>query len=179
MSVTPNTQGDKSHPIASWRGPAGFGFNRCMPTDYRFSSAFVARLLGGVLVLVGLLVLLLAALVALFGMPAAVLSAGVVAGLLAFLGCGLLLVRGGAVVRLDEDGYRVRLVRGAGVKQARWKDVEDVVATTVGGQPCVVLRLRDGRTTTLPLGVLAADKDRFARDLQAHLDRGHGYRPLR
>ena len=177
--MTPNTAGDKSHPEAGWRGPGDFGFNRGMPTDYRFSSAFVARMLGGLLVLVGALVLLLAALVALVGLPAAVLSAGVVAGLLAFLGCGMLLVRGGAVVRLDEYGYRVRLVRGAGVKQARWKDVEDVVAGTVGGQPYLMLRLRDGRATTLPVGLLAGDKDRFARDLQTHLDRGHGYRPLR
>ncbi len=38
---------------------------------------------------------------------------------------------GATVVRLDEHGYRVRFVRGAGVTPGRWKDVEDVVATTV------------------------------------------------
>jgi hypothetical protein len=150
-----------------------------MASDYRFSSAFVARLLGGVLVLVGAVVLVLALLVALAGLPVGVLSAGVVVGLLVFLATGLLLVRGGAVVRLDDDGYRVRLVRGAGVKQARWKDVEDVVTTTVAGQPCVQLRLRDGRTTTLPVGVLAGDNETFVRGLQQRLDTGHGYRPLR
>ena len=30
--------------------------------------------------------------------------------------------------------------------------------------PCVVLRLRDGRTTTIPVGVLAVDRERFVRD---------------
>ena len=55
------------------------------------------------------------------------------------------------MVRLDDEGYQVRFVRGAGVKQARWKDVEDVVATTVADERCVVLRLRDGRTTTIPV----------------------------
>ena len=35
--------------------------------------------------------------------------------------------------------------------------------------PCVVLRLRDGRTTTIPVGVLAVDKDEFVRELQGRL----------
>ena len=35
--------------------------------------------------------------------------------------------------RLDEDGYRVRLVRGAGVRAARWRDVEDAVAASPRG----------------------------------------------
>ena len=82
------------------------------------------------------------------------------------------------VVRLDEGGYRVRSVRGAGVREARWKDVEDVTAPTVRGQRCVVLRLRDGRTTTIPVDVLAGSPDAFVRDLQEHLDAGHGYRRL-
>ena len=65
---------------------------------------------------------------------------------------GLAVLRRRDVVRLDETGYRVRYVRGAGVRQAPWKDVEDVTAPTVEGQRCVVLRLRDGRTTTMPGG---------------------------
>ncbi|MGZ4699431.1 MAG: hypothetical protein ACXVY4_18375 [Oryzihumus sp.] len=149
-----------------------------MPSDYRFSSALKARLMGGTLVLVGVVVLILVALVAVLHLPALVLSVGLVVALVAFLATGLLLTRGGTVVRLDEEGYRVRMVRGAGVGAARWKDVEDVVATTVAGAPCVVLRLRDGRTTTVPVGTLAGDPDAFVRDLQQHLNRGHGYRPL-
>ena len=43
---------------------------------------------------------------------------------------------------------------------------------------CVELRLRDGRTTTIPVGVLAVDREEFVRELQARLQRGHGLRPL-
>ena len=72
---------------------------------------------------------------------------------------GFALTRGITVMRLDDAGYRVRFVRGAGVQQARWTDVEDVVATTVVGERCVVLRLRDGRTTTLPVRLLATSRE--------------------
>ncbi len=149
-----------------------------MPTDYRFAHPLVVRLMGGVLVLAGLVVLLLALLVAAFDLPSAVLSVGVVVALLAFLATGLLLTKGATVVRLDELGYRVRWVRGAGVRQAPWLDVEDAAATTVAGQRCLVIRLRDGRTTTVPVDVLAGTADGFVRELQQHLNRGHGYRPL-
>ncbi len=43
---------------------------------------------------------------------------------------------------------------------------------------CLELRLRDGRTTTIPVGVLAVDKEEFVRELQGRLQRGHGLRPL-
>ena len=65
------------------------------------------------------------------------------------------------VVHLDEAGYRVRLIRGAGVREARWKEVEDAVTATARDLPCVVLRLTDGRTTTIPVEALAADRDDF------------------
>jgi hypothetical protein len=81
------------------------------------------------------------------------------------------------VVRSSADGYAVRLVRGAGVTQARWTDVEDAVTTTRHDVPCVVLRLRDGRTTTIPVGVLAVDKDQFVRELQDRLQVARGLRP--
>jgi hypothetical protein len=150
-----------------------------MASTYRFSSAFTARLLGTVLVAVGVLVLVLALLVALLDLPGVVLLAGVLVGLAALLATGVLLRRGADVVSLGEEGYRVRLVRGAGVTAARWTDVEDVAATVVDRVPCVVVRLRDGRTTTIPAGVLAGSPDDFVRDLQQHLNRGHGYRPVR
>ena len=64
------------------------------------------------------------------------------------------------------------------MKEAGWKDVEDAVTATARGVPCVVLRLRDGRTTTIPVDALAADREAFVRDLRAHLQRGQGLRPL-
>ena len=151
-----------------------------MSSNYRFAAPFIVRMMGSGLVAVGVLVLVWAGLALAFSLPGAVLSTGllvaVVLWLLVLGGLGVL--RGGDVVRLDETGYQVRFVRGAGVRQAPWKDVEDVTAPTVEGQRCVVLRLRDGRTTTVPVDVLAGSSDAFVKDLQQHLNRGHGYRRL-
>ena len=148
------------------------------PSDYRLSAPFAVRMLGAVLALAGLLVLTTVTLVALLSWPVAVLSAVLLVTLAGVLAVGFVLSRRATVVRLDDTGYTVRLVRGAGVKTGRWKDVEDVVATTVEGARCVVLRLRDGRTTTIPVGILAVPAEDFVRDLQQHLNRGHGYRPV-
>jgi hypothetical protein len=137
-------------------------------------------MLGIGLVAVGVLVLVWAGLAVALSLSGAVLSTGLlVAVVLWLLVLGsVVALRRGDVVRLDETGYRVRFVRGAGVRQASWKDVEDVTAPTVEGQRCVLLRLRDGRTTTVPVDVLAGSSDAFVKDLQQHLNRGHGYRRL-
>ena len=149
-------------------------------SSYRFAGPFIVRLMGLGLAAVGLLVLVFAGLAALLSLPGAALSAGLLVALVAWLGVlvGFTLLRRREVVRLDEVGYRVRFVRGAGVRQAGWKDVEDATAPTVEGDRCVVLRLRDGRTTTIPVDVLVGSAEAFVQDLQEHLNRGHGYRPL-
>ena len=72
---------------------------------------------------------------------------------------------------LSDEGYQVRFVRGAGVKRARWGDVDDAVTADVAGAPCVVLRLKDGRTTSIPVEVLAVERDAFVRDVKEHLTR--------
>ena len=151
-----------------------------MSSSYRFAAPFIVRMAGVGLVAVGVLVLALAGLVAALSLPDAVLSTGLVVAVVLCLVvlASLAVLRRRDVVRLDDTGYRVRSVRGAGVRQAPWKDVEDVTAPTVEGQRCVVLRLRDGRTTTIPVDVLAGSADAFVRDLQQHLNRGHGYRRL-
>jgi hypothetical protein len=149
-------------------------------SNYRFAGPFIVRLVGLALAGVGVLVLLLTVL-AVTLVRRDVGGTGVVVGLAAALVvglCALAVVRRTVVVRLDDTGYQVRLVRGAGVQRAGWTEVEDVAATTVAGDRCVVLRLRDGRTTTIPVDVLAGNSDDFVRDLQRHLNRGHGYRPL-
>ncbi len=149
------------------------------PTSaYRLAPALVVRLMGAAMVTAGLLLLVLTVLVIALDLPTAVLSVGVVALVLVVLATGWLLRRRASVVRLDESGYQVRWVRGAGVAHGRWKDVEDVLATTVAGERCVVLRRRDGSTTTIPVDILAGSADDFVRDLQQHLNRGHGYRRL-
>jgi len=150
--------------------------NQDVPSDYRFSQALAVRFLGLSLVAVGAAVLLVAVLVGVLALPSVVLTVAVVLAVLLVLAAGVLASRRGYVVRLDEVGYRVRFVRGAGVTQARWRDVEDVVATTVAGERCVVLRLKDGRTSTVPVTALAGDPADFVKDLQRHLNQGHGYR---
>ncbi len=148
-----------------------------MVSEYRLSAAFVVRLTGVLLLAVGVLVVVLAVLTAVLGVPVVVLPVGAVVLLLGAVGL-VLLARRTVVVRLGETGYTVRYVRGAGVHQAPWLDVEDAVATVVERERCVVLRLRDGSTTTIPVDVLGVQPDDFVRTLQQHLNRGHGYRPL-
>ena len=154
-----------------------------MPThtsvvDYDVAPQVRARVMGAFLVLLGVLVCLTTVVVSLLQLPLGVMSVLVVLAVVAVLGGGLLLARRTYVVRADADGYRVRLVRGAGVRAARWQDVEDVVATRVAGARCVQLRLRNGGTTTIPVDVLAIDGDDFVRELQNRLDHGHGYRRI-
>jgi hypothetical protein len=112
--------------------------------EYRLAPAVVLRSAGAAFVLLAVAVLALSVVTALAGWS--FLVVGVVAGL------GLLGVLG-----------------GAGVKRARWADVAQASTAEVGGQPCVVLALRDGRTTTVPVGVLAGDRDEFVTRVRALL----------
>ena len=142
-----------------------------MPSEYRLSPLLAARMLGAVLAVLGLLVFLATAVVVLLAAPVWILSVTVVACVVGVFAAGWFLTRRTYVVRLDEVGYHVRFVRGVGVDRAPWTDVEDAVTTTVAGAPCVVLRLRDGRSTTIPVEVLAGDRDTFVQQLREHLDR--------
>ena len=148
------------------------------PTLYRLAPAVVARFLGLALVALALVLFVGTAVVALAGLPLDLLVAVVLVGVLGCVALGWWLRSRAWVLRCTDDGYRVRLVRGAGVTQARWSAVEDAVTTYRHDVACVQLRLRDGRTTTIPVGVLAVDRDQFVRELQGRLQRGHGLRPL-
>ena len=149
-----------------------------MTSGYRLAPALAARLLGLLLVALALALLAVTLLVAVSGgPPAVVLGVGGLAVVAVFV-VGHLLRQRVHVVEVDEDGYRIRLVRGAGVKSARWSDVEDVVAATPRGVDCVVLRLRDGRTTSIPVDAVDAAREDFVEDLRDHLRRGEGLRPL-
>ncbi|MGH3361915.1 MAG: hypothetical protein ACRDOM_05600 [Nocardioides sp.] len=140
-----------------------------MSSDYRLSPALAARLVG--LALMGIAVLVFAAtlVVGATDAPPWILLLVAVSGVVIVGVAGYVVTRRIAVVHLDERGYRVRLVRGAGVTSAGWAEVEDVVTAERQGSPCLVLRLRDGRTTTIPVELLAADRDEFVRDLRRHL----------
>jgi hypothetical protein len=147
-------------------------------SDYRLAPAFVARLLG--LALVGLALLLFAgtAVVAITGLPPHLLVGIVLLGVVATATLGWWLHSRAWVVRCTDEGYQVRLIRGVGVARARWSSVEGAVTVHRRDLACLELRLRDGGTTTIPVEVLAVDKDDFVRELQQRLQRGHGLRPL-
>ena len=149
------------------------------PTYYRMHPALVARLVGLGVVLLAVVIFLATVVVALTNLPTAVLIAILLVGAIALGGTAWWLRRKAYVVRCDDQGYRVRLIRGAGVHDAGWREVQDAVAASPRGIPCVVLRLRDGRTTTIPVGALAIDRETFAQELRGHLQRGQGERPLR
>jgi hypothetical protein len=148
------------------------------PTVYRLASGVVARFVGLALVGSALLLFLGTAVVALAGLPGDLLVLLVGVDLVACLTLAWWLRTRAWVLRCTEEGYRVRLVRGAGVTEARWSAVEDAVVTVRHDVACVELRLRDGRTTTIPVGVLAVDREQFVRELQGRLQRGHGLRRL-
>jgi hypothetical protein len=148
------------------------------PTLYRLAPAFVARLLGVALVALAVLLFVGTTVVAIAGVSLDVLVVVVLVGLLAAIGFGWWLRNRAWVLRCTDDGYRVRLVRGAGATEARWSEVEDAVTAYRRDVACLELRLRDGRTTTIPVGVLDVDKEQFVREVQERLQRGHGLRPL-
>ncbi len=143
-------------------------------TDYRLAPSAVLTLAGiGLVLLAGAVVAgsVVAALADWPFTPVLVL-AGV--GIVALLTAVWWLARRAYVVRFDDRGYRVRLVRGVGAPRARWVDVADASTAIVQGHPCVVVELRDGRTSTIPVAALAADRDDFVTDLRERLRGGRG-----
>lgn len=157
---------------------SGPGSDESPVLDYALAPGLRARLLGSSLALAGVALLVVALVVAVTPVPIGVLSGLVV---LAAIGLGVLtflLAPRRYVVRLDPTGYRVRFVRGVGRAHARWTDVEDLTTAVVSGTECVVLRLRDGGTSTVPVNLIEGDREAFVDELRRRLDTGHGYRPL-
>jgi hypothetical protein len=146
--------------------------------DYGLAPAVRARLLGISLAPLGLAVLVGAVVVAATDVPGSVLTGLVVLAVLAVAVLVLLLAPRRYVVRLDATGYRLRFLRGAGRTQARWTDVADLTTAVVSGAQCVVLRLRDGGSSTVPVNLIEGDREAFVDELQRRLDAGHGYRRL-
>lgn len=148
------------------------------PTLYRLSRSVVARLVGlGILVL-AVVVFAATLVVTVGGLSPDVLVAVAAAGLVVLALGAWWLTQRAYVVRATVDGYRIGALRSAGVRQARWNQVEDAVTATVRGVPVVVLRLKAGATTTIPVTVLAIDREDFVRELQQHLQRGHRLRQV-
>ena len=148
------------------------------PSSWALAPALRARLLGTGLLAAGLIVGA-GALMALLGVPEWVLSGLVVLALVLVVAVAALLGVRRWVVRFDDHGYRVRVLRVGGARAARWTDVLDLQTATSGGSRSVVLRLRDGRTTTIPVDAVEGDPAALVEALRARLDRGHGYRRVR
>ena len=145
---------------------------------FALAPALRARLLGTGLVAIGTIVLIAILLTWLVDLPPAVVTGLVVLAVVGVVALGLLVGVRHWVLRLDEHGYRVRGIRTAEARSARWTDVLDLQASTVAGQRCVVLRLSDGRATTLPVDAIEGGSAKLVQALSEHLDRGHGYRRL-
>lgn len=148
----------------------GVGDNRGVVDDFSLAPGVRMRMIGLLLVGFALVVLVLSGLGLLLTWSPRVLFGTLGVSLAAVLVLALLLVRPRWVVRLDADGYRVRGMRSAGVRQARWSEVEDLRAVTLRGTPCLAVRLRDGRTSTLPAGLLAGGPDAVANRMREHLE---------
>lgn len=147
-------------------------------TDYRLAPAVAARLLGVALVAVAVLILVCTLAIAVLDLHTVFLLVPVGLTIVVLTANWWVWRDKGWVARLTTEGYRIQWVRGVGTASGRWKDVEDAVTTTIADAPVVVLRLRDGRTTTIPVEMLAVDREAFVRDVQQHLQRGHGLRSL-
>ncbi len=141
-------------------------------SDYRLAPLVVARFVGLYLVLLALVMFVATAVVAAADLPVDVLVVLLGVGVAGLFALAWVLRSRVTVVHLDADGYRVRLIRGAGVRQGRWADVQDAVTGSPRGIPCVLIRLRDGGRTSIPVQALQGDPDDFARDVQARLRAG-------
>jgi hypothetical protein len=146
-------------------------------SDYRLAPLVVARIVGSYLVVLALLTFAATALVAAADWPSDLLTALLGVGVVGLFVLGWWLRTRAYVIRFEADGYRIGLVRGAGVRSAKWADVTDAGTTSPGGVPCLELRLRDGGSSIVPVTALAVDRDDFVRELRHRLQRGHGLRP--
>lgn len=134
--------------------------------------------MGVALVLLGVLLVVATIAVTLSGLTLDIMSAVVVLAVVFIFGFGAWLGRI-KVLTLEDVGYRVRAVRGVGTPSARWADVHDVQTTAVAGSRCLVLRLRDGASSTIPVDVLAGDSEELVREIRRRLDRANGKRGAR
>ncbi|MGA8256132.1 MAG: hypothetical protein WB767_06100 [Nocardioides sp.] len=143
------------------------------PAFYRLAPAMVARFMGLGLVLVAVLMFVMTAVVAGSSIPPDLLVVVLALGMLAVFGT-ISWLRRSYVVRLDGEGYSVRMVRGVGVAEGTWMEVTEAVAAHPHDVACVILHRADGTTTTIPMSMLAVDRDRFAEDVRGYLRRAHG-----
>lgn len=138
-------------------------------TYYRLAPTVQARLLGAAMVGLALLVFAGTAVVIAARIDFAWLFIPLVVGVAAVIGFGWWLRNKAYVLRASAQGYRIAFVRGAGVREARWVDIQEAVTTMPAGTPCLELRLKKGGATTIPVTILSIDREQFVRELQVYL----------
>lgn len=138
-------------------------------TYYRLAPLVAARFLGAGVVALAVVVFVVTAVVGLTGIAFEWILLVVGVGLVGVLALGWWLRAKAYVVRATAQGYAVRLVRGAGVREARWVDVAELATTTAHGADCLIIRLKDGGTTTVPVSILALDQEQFVHEVKARL----------
>lgn len=141
------------------------------PTLYRLAPAFTARLVGAAFLLLAVTMFVVTAVVLAAGWAPDLIVLVLALELVAVFVAAAWLRSRAYVVRLDDVGYSVRLVRGAGVKDGRWSEVSEAVAAHPRDVPCLVLKRLDGTSTSIPVGMLSVDRDDFAREVGARLSR--------
>lgn len=142
---------------------------------YPFAPAFRARFMGAGLLLLGVVLVVVTVVVSALHLPLGIMLAVVVLAVVFVFGFGAWLGRI-KVLTMDDLGYQVRGVRGVGTPKARWADVHDVQTSAVAGARCIVIRLRAGDSSTIPVDVLTGDSDELVREITRRLNHAHGKR---
>jgi hypothetical protein len=140
---------------------------------YRLAPALGARLVGRSLVTLAVLVVLATLVGDLTGLGWRLAGGVTGVGIVLVALWSYYLLRRAWAVRLTATGYVVRLLGGVGVTSASWAEVDEVAAASPAGQPCLVLRLHDGRATRLPMAAIADDRDAFALDVRRRVRDAH------
>jgi hypothetical protein len=129
------------------------------------SRALWARLTGALFVGNSLLVLATSLVVMTLEAGLGVVFA-VAGGLVALAALTSLWLRRVPVLSVDQDGYEVRLIRGAGTRAATWRAVADLVTGEVNQLPVVVIQLNGGGRTVLPVDLFDVDRDELVVQLR-------------
>ena len=148
-----------------------------MAQDFRLAPAIGVRFVGAAFVSIAVVVFVLTFVAIAVRVPFIWVLGVAALAALAAVGLGVALRRVPAV-RMDDAGYAVHWLRGVGVRRAGWAEVEEANTASADGVDCVVVRLGDGRTTTIPMLALAAPRDEFVTVLRDRLKRARPTRPL-
>ena len=143
-------------------------------TCYRWSRAYGLRFVGVSAVVLGVLWMI----VAVMGFPTWSLVLLGVAGAVVVVCLVRFVVVPPVLLELSVDGYRLRHVRGGGVAAAGWPEVDSVTGGAGERGSLMVVTLRAGGTTVVPLVLLGARAVPAERAVHERLNAAFGYRRL-